>query len=157
MLHSILPLHVPLHTQLSKLTLQTQTVPFQCEDVAVGSTSDQELLAQCQEELNGVRAELDQKLQEMELLHGELAALKGEQEGTRTELEDHRHMLQVTRQEKTQVNQEVRALGVRGLHIIDEIAQAEMFSYDLLLLCTEYVYTCGMYHASILCADLGLI
>lgn len=54
-----------------------------------------------------MRAELDEKLQEVESLRGELAAVRGEQEGTRKELNDHRHMLQVTHQEKNQVDQEV--------------------------------------------------
>ena len=97
------PLSFP---QLSKLSLQSQTVPFLCDDVAVGSPSNQEELAQCQEELNEVRAELDQKLHEVESLNGELASLKEESE----ELDDQRRMLQVTHLERNQLEQEVRGV-----------------------------------------------
>ena len=93
--------------QLSSLSLQSQRVPFQCEDLAVISPSNQELLAQCQEELNEVRVELDQKLEEVESLHGELASLRGEQEATRTQLEEHRRMLQAAHQERNHLDQEV--------------------------------------------------
>ena len=54
-----------------------------------------------------MRAELDQKLHEVEALHGELAALRGEQEGTKKELDDQRRMLQVTHQQRNELDQEV--------------------------------------------------
>ena len=100
--------------QLSKLTLQSQTVPFRCDDVTVAtagqvspSNQHESLLAHYQEELGEVRAELDQKLHEVEALHGELASLRGEQEGTKKELDDQRRMLQVTHQQRNELDQEV--------------------------------------------------
>ena len=100
--------------QLSKLTLQSQTVPFHCDDVAVTtagrvspSNQHESLLAHYQEELGEVRTELDQKLHEVEALHGELALLRGEHEGTRKELDDQRRMLQVTHQQRNELDQEV--------------------------------------------------
>ena len=72
-----------------------------------GPSNQESLFAHYQEQLEQVREELDQKLEEVESLRGELAAMKGEQEGTRRELNDHRHMLQVTNQEKNQLDQEV--------------------------------------------------
>ena len=101
--------------QLSKLTLQSQTVPFRCEDVTVAtagrvspSNQRESLLAHYQEELREVRSELDQKLREVETLRGELASQRGEQEETKKELDDQRRMLLVTHQQRNELDQEVQ-------------------------------------------------
>ena len=74
------------------------------------SNQQESLLSQYQKELGEVRAELDQKLHEVETLHGELYSLRGEQEGTKRELDNQRKMLVVSHQQRNELDQEVRTL-----------------------------------------------
>ena len=83
------------------------------------SNQHESLLAHYQEELGEVRTELDQKLHEVEALHGELASLRGEHEGMRKELDDQRRMLQVTHQQRNELDQEVRTyMNIRVANLI---------------------------------------
>ena len=84
------------------------------------SNQQESLLAHYQEELGEVRAELDKKLHEVEALHGELASLRGEQEGTKRELEDQRRMLQVTHQQRNELDQEVHVPTEFYLYVAQE-------------------------------------
>ena len=117
---SIVSLYCSFIFQLSRLTLQSQTVPFHCDDVTVATTGrvspsnqQESLLAHYQEELGEVRTQLDQKLHEVEALHGELASLRAEQEGTKKELDDQRRMLQATHQQRNELDQEVQYTRTR--------------------------------------------
>ena len=94
--------------QLSDLSVQTQPVPFSCEDLPLGPCGCGEQLEQYRCELAGVRHELEARVGELEGLRREVGAVREEQAGTLEELSQSQQQLQVSRREAAQLDHEVR-------------------------------------------------